>query len=162
MANRKRILNKTDMIDLSFTSLIELTVTNYFKKKRLIINSRSKFKKDTIIQILYFQIEEYTLGKKAKKIRDLIISRKKYEEYYKKLTSVKINNIIPSVDRLFVGVKIELEIERGNSKISFKWIFGTQEKRWKDLDSVVSFILEVCGEKRILTHRISEKLPASI
>ena len=99
MANGKKILtraDKSEMRDFSYSSAMELTVTNLFKEKRVIINSHYKFKKGTIKQILYFQIEEYFFNKKPTKIKNINVSRKKFEEYYKNLASIKINNIIPT------------------------------------------------------------------
>jgi len=153
MAMQKTKLNSkifAEIKDFSWSGNVEISVNNPSKGISMLISYRSNFDGHTKKQIRFFQVQVRASTKKRSSTKKVNITWNKYLEFYDKLSSIKIINIAPSVDYALVGINTRLEIERGNSKISFKWIYGTQSKTWKKLDDLVLLVLGICGEKRIL------------
>jgi len=154
MKNLKQKLSqrqKAEIREFSWQGL-EFFVRNPTKEKFINVKLFRDYNKKSKINDIYFLVEEHLYGKKRIKIKRVKLSFNKFVEVYEKLKNIKLGRIISSPDSTSSGPTIRLEIKRWSSKIIIEWNYHTQSK-WKKLDDYILLILEICGEKRILTSK---------
>jgi len=131
----------------------ELFVRNSQKGEYVNIKLFRDYNKKTKINDIYFLVEKRLYGKKRIKKKKVKLSFIQFAKVYQKLKSIKLGSFLPPPDSAYIGPTIRLEIKRWNSKIMMEWTYNTQSK-WRNLEIVISYILGLCGEKRLLKYNL--------